>query len=777
MRRRWGLTWLLCAALAISLGAVWEWRTPSDAANAGSVVAAVIGLFSAMTVWAWRRDPRCGQSSSAHLTDALDVMARLVHRQWQDEASRRQVFDPLPLPVSWADLPLPDVSDHRQLIGDPFACRADVPGELAAAFRTLPRRRLVVVGDAGTGKTTFAMLLTLALLGDRAADEPVPVLLSLSSFDPSRESVQAWLRRRIAADYPVLADRDAYGPTVVKDLLLEGRIMPVLDGLDELPTAGRLAALAAFNEHFPSGASVVLTCRTTEYVTAVEEVGVLPGAAVIAPASLQPTEVLAVLRLATPPGRRQERWTALAEHVHATPDGPVAQSLTNPLMVALARAVYADASGDPAELADPHRFPTAVAIEHHLLDELLPTLYARERRRDPSAGRWGQDGAHRYLTYLARGLCRQGTHDLAWWQLYRWLHLLARPWARSLLWGGSACVLYISAITPWTVVFDASLWTFFKAFVWLDLPWVVALIVMQLVAVRLSAGLWSRDHAISAAIVISACGGLAGGAASVWVYFPELFRWDVFLSGAVWLGFSSLMVLLGTGLPAPPRAPSRGTFTLTNWPRRLRRTAVTVVVGAILGGVGLTLFLLAVDERPSWEVWLYGLGVGTGLGLGQSALQWVRGAASSDDLTTPVNSVRGDRLVTVINAAIGSVLFSLPRTALDVVEHQEARTVTSLLEIFDSHALSVCAFGVVLAVIPHAWSHYTAARCLMAVRGRLPWRLQAFLADAHRLGVLRQVGPVYQFRHARLRDRLAAGPTRLPGPRVAPRADPSRRGT
>jgi len=28
--------------------------------------------------------------------------------------------------------------------------------------------------------------------------------------------------------------------------------------------------------------------------------------------------------------------------------------------------------------------------------------------------------------------------------------------------------------------------------------------------------------------------------------------------------------------------------------------------------------------------------------------------------------------------------------------------------------------------------------------------------DAHRLGILRQVGAVYQFRHAQLQDRLAA---------------------
>jgi hypothetical protein len=35
-----------------------------------------------------------------------------------------------------------------------------------------------------------------------------------------------------------------------------------------------------------------------------------------------------------------------------------------------------------------------------------------------------------------------------------------------------------------------------------------------------------------------------------------------------------------------------------------------------------------------------------------------------------------------------------------------------------------------------------------------------FLADAHRRGVLRQVGGVYQFRHARLHERLLAHASR-----------------
>jgi len=49
------------------------------------------------------------------------------------------------------------------------------------------------------------------------------------------------------------------------------------------------------------------------------------------------------------------------------------------------------------------------------------------------------------------------------------------------------------------------------------------------------------------------------------------------------------------------------------------------------------------------------------------------------------------------------------------------------------------------------------ARPVAVLLRRVPARTGAFLADAHRRGVLRQVGAVYQFRHIRLQDRLAEG--------------------
>ncbi|MEV4078534.1 hypothetical protein [Nonomuraea fuscirosea] len=56
----------------------------------------------------------------------------------------------------------------------------------------------------------------------------------------------------------------------------------------------------------------------------------------------------------------------------------------------------------------------------------------------------------------------------------------------------------------------------------------------------------------------------------------------------------------------------------------------------------------------------------------------------------------------------------------------------------------------------HAWPVCTIAVTRLALQRRLPRRFMDFLDDAHRLGLLRAVGPVYQFRHAALHDHLAA---------------------
>ena len=56
---------------------------------------------------------------------------------------------------------------------------------------------------------------------------------------------------------------------------------------------------------------------------------------------------------------------------------------------------------------------------------------------------------------------------------------------------------------------------------------------------------------------------------------------------------------------------------------------------------------------------------------------------------------------------------------------------------------------------PQSWPS-SLAFAQLAVSDRTPVRLMRFLEDARSRNVLRTVGPIYQFRHARLQDRLAS---------------------
>ncbi|HUY50699.1 MAG TPA: hypothetical protein VMV92_34165 [Streptosporangiaceae bacterium] len=207
-------------------------------------------------------------------------------------------------------------------------------------------------------------------------------------------------------------------------LLAAGLILPVLDGLDEIPDAVRGPAITRINDALRPGEPLVVTCRTGAFRDAIRPSA---GAAVTLRAAagveLCPLDAAAVARyLRDDAGMpAAARWDPVIARL-GTP-APAGQALTTPLMVGLARTIYnprpgehAGALRDPAELCE-SALPGRAAVEQHLFDAFIPAAY-RDKGGPGGRCRWPARKAEAWLVFTARHLERAvDSPDFAWWQL------------------------------------------------------------------------------------------------------------------------------------------------------------------------------------------------------------------------------------------------------------------------------------------------------------------------------------------------------------------------
>jgi hypothetical protein len=353
----------------------------------------------------------------------LERLASETRRQWAEEATLRQLYRPAPIRLRW--------QKSRRLIGAKSHVSVPEVGDLAGIaplLRQLEHRRMVILGDPGSGKSVAAMLMTLALLEERLHGDPVPLLLSASSWSPNTEHLHSWLAKRLEEDYKVPRGSAAATDSALK-LVLDARVMPVLDGLDEMPLALRVRALRAIDECHGER-PIVATCRTAEYEEIVlESDQILSGSAVIEMQPVLPEDAVAFLAAGVPID--SPRWSPLFTHLLESCGTPVTIALSNPFAVSLVRYIYADretttprARPAPGELLNPRSFPTANAVETHLVDAFVRSAYSP--RSWPGLDRGTRefrthslDSVRRWLSFIAAHLNRLNTTDLAVWDLGR----------------------------------------------------------------------------------------------------------------------------------------------------------------------------------------------------------------------------------------------------------------------------------------------------------------------------------------------------------------------
>ncbi|MFJ9850152.1 helix-turn-helix domain-containing protein [Streptomyces sp. NPDC101150] len=663
-------------------------------------------------------------SLHATLADVSERLAQAVAARWRREEEQRQVHDPYPLPVRWQPV-AEELTDHwaniRRLPAGGTHGPLDLSGqldEIVGVYRRIPSGRLVVLGRSGSGKTILAVRFVLDHLKSRGHSDAVPVIFSIGSWDPTAMTFRDWLAAQLTRDHPGLAVPGPGGSSLAATLVETGRVLPVLDGFDEIADGLRRPALEALNA---TTLPLLLTSRPSEYASAVAETDVLTSAAAVELTDLTLSDLTDYL----PRTRRKARggaisataWDPVLSELHERPHSQaganLAAVLTTPLMVTLARAVYSDTpDNDPASLLDTRRFGRPQELEDHLLDNFTATVYRPRPDHRPGSGprrAFDPERAQYWLGYLAHHLTRLDTPDLEWWRLGHGLRRTTRTLSTALV-----ICLTIGLV-------DGVVGTLFDSFAF---QLADGLVAGPLSGLLFAIAYWFLVAAKDAAVE------------------PSAVRMKIF------------------GREGKTRR------------RSLRRLVIGLLCGflfgagygfvrAALNGVLFHINIQTVLAAGFGDGIIYGLMFALGAGPALGLLTLFETALDVRSAVNPVSLLRTNCRTVITQLLVwaptfglmvgfGSMLVILPMSAI------LGPVVWNLTAALKLGVISGLGGALGYAFSLTAWGQWTVfARIWLPLTGRLPWSVVTFLEDAYQRGVLRQAGAVYQFRHARLQQHLA----------------------
>src|SRR2546429_3738357 len=152
---------VVLASMAVVLVGVPLFVSPRqrDALSAGNEIAGMIGVIVAVAALVVPIMMRARPADDpAMLVRAREELVRRITDQWRRESYARGL-SPRPINVAWSSAGVADAAVDPQA---PRRLRGDVAG-IAAAFRELPTRQLVIIGNPEFGKTSLAGLVGGAL--------------------------------------------------------------------------------------------------------------------------------------------------------------------------------------------------------------------------------------------------------------------------------------------------------------------------------------------------------------------------------------------------------------------------------------------------------------------------------------------------------------------------------------------------------------------------------------------------------------------------------------
>src|SRR5215211_3990400 len=379
---------LVGATLTIATLVIGSRLTTSRTGEQSSL--AILGWLAAgiiVTFFYLRWQLRSQEESPEAIKERVSQLQSELRKQVQARSygTRRNLIE---APLRELDLDITPrvgwVRDPRLVEPEPFS--ESIADDIVAAFES-SKRRLLLVGEPGSGKTMAAYSLIEYLDETEGAEGRAPLLVNLSAWE-AQETFEAflvdYLCSTVGYEVPERAVASAFISSDGYDL--------ILDGLDEIPL--RLRAhfserLDEFVRGLPGDVGVVVTCRTQEYeeLRADYPTGLgLVQAVEILPLTDQQLDG-AFVELAT----RDKDWHLFLSQRDLTAYQRVRDLLSNPLFLNLNVVGHLS----PSQLLD--WTTTEQELRDLVLDRYLDRTLADQSHYEV-------EDARRHLTWIARFL-------------------------------------------------------------------------------------------------------------------------------------------------------------------------------------------------------------------------------------------------------------------------------------------------------------------------------------------------------------------------------------
>ena len=140
----------------------------------------------------------------------------------------------------------------------------EISQPIKEVFDRVAGGRLLILGDPGTGKTNLLLELATELIKDAKQNEslPLPIIFNLPRWTLGKRvrTLREWMTDDLVSEYNV-------SRAVAKSLVLQNRILPLLDGLDEVSEDRRAPCVLAVNalKEECDLAGLAVCCRSREY--------------------------------------------------------------------------------------------------------------------------------------------------------------------------------------------------------------------------------------------------------------------------------------------------------------------------------------------------------------------------------------------------------------------------------------------------------------------------------------------------------------------------------